>query len=31
MGGLKVLGDENPTAVRLAGTYHNLIRMWAEV
>ena len=25
------LGDENPTAVRLAGTYHNLIRMWAEV
>jgi PKHD-type hydroxylase len=25
------LGDQHPAAVRLAGTYHNLIRMWAEV
>ncbi len=25
------LGDEHPEAVRLAGTYHNLLRMWAEV
>ena len=25
------LGDDHPAAVRLAGTYHNLIRMWAEV
>ena len=25
------LGDEHPAAVRLTGTYHNLIRMWAEV
>lgn len=24
------LGDEHPTAVSLTGTYHNLIRMWAE-
>ena len=25
------LGDDHPAALRLAGTYHNLIRMWAEV
>ncbi len=25
------LGDDHPAAVRLAGTYHNLIRMWGEV
>jgi PKHD-type hydroxylase len=25
------LGDEHPAAVRLTGTYHNLIRRWAEV
>ncbi len=25
------LGDENAAAVKLTGTYHNLVRMWAEV
>ena len=24
------LGDDHPAAVRLTGTYHNLVRMWAE-
>jgi PKHD-type hydroxylase len=25
------LGDEHPAAVGLVGTYHNLVRLWAEV
>jgi PKHD-type hydroxylase len=25
------LGDDHPTAISLTGTYHNLIRMWAQV
>jgi PKHD-type hydroxylase len=30
-GARAALGDAHPAAVRLTGTYHNLIRMWAEV